>query len=97
MSEQYSIADLADQDILDIGVYLSQFGISVTDRMIDRLHAQFSKLAAFPGMGKARDDIRSGLRSIAVDGYVVFYLPVEDGVRIIRVLHGSRDIDGEFR
>lgn len=97
MNPSYSLSDLADQDILDIGVYLSQFGVKVADRTIDKLQKKFELLAEMPTLGRARDELRSGLRSLAVDRYVVFYLPVDDGVRIIRVLHGSRDIESEFR
>lgn len=32
------------------------------------------------------------LRSFAVKRYVVFYLPMPEGIAVIRVLHGARDI-----
>jgi toxin ParE1/3/4 len=28
--------------------------------------------------------------------YVVFFAPVVDGIDVVRVLHGSRDMDQEF-
>jgi toxin ParE1/3/4 len=28
--------------------------------------------------------------------YIVFYRPLEDGVKIVRVLHAARDIDAAF-
>ena len=36
------------------------------------------------------------LRSFPAKGYVIFYQPTDDGIEIFRVLHGSRDIQGEF-
>jgi toxin ParE1/3/4 len=36
------------------------------------------------------------LRSSPVGSYLVFYLPLPDGIEVIRVLHGSRDLDRLF-
>jgi toxin ParE1/3/4 len=36
------------------------------------------------------------LRSHPIGHYLIFYFPLEDGVDIIRVLHGSRDIESLF-
>ena len=65
--------------------------------MIDRLHKSFELLAEFPTIGRVRDEIRPGLRSDAVRKYVVYYLPADDGIHVICVLHGSREIDAELR
>ncbi len=32
-----------------------------------------------------------GLRSFTVSPYILFYRPVPDGIRLVRVLHGARD------
>jgi toxin ParE1/3/4 len=34
------------------------------------------------------------LRSFPVGNYVIFYREVSEGIEIIRVLHGARDIEG---
>ena len=96
MSDQFYLADLADQDILDIAVYLARFGVNVANRAIDRLNEAFQTLSEFPGMGRGRDEVRKGLRSFPVDQFVVYYGSVPDGIRIVRILHGSRDITNEL-
>ena len=47
-------------------------------------------------MGRARDEVFPGIRSLAFGRYVVFFQPVPDGIDVVRVLHGSRDIDASF-
>ncbi|WP_245469990.1 type II toxin-antitoxin system RelE/ParE family toxin [Mesorhizobium sp. M2C.T.Ca.TU.002.02.1.1] len=37
-----------------------------------------------------------GLRSVAFQKYVIFYTVEGDDVRVERILHGSRDIQGIF-
>jgi len=36
------------------------------------------------------------LRSLPVGNYLIFYMPVEDGIVVVRVLHGMRDVDALF-
>jgi hypothetical protein len=31
-----------------------------------------------------------------VGNYLLYYLPTKNGIRLLRVLHGARDIDPEF-
>lgn len=46
--------------------------------------------------GRSREELAPGLRSLAFGRYVVFYMPLPDGIDVVRVLHGSRDIDALF-
>lgn len=49
-----------------------------------------------PFAGRARDEIRPGLRSIVSRPYVIFYR-IRGGVaEIVRVLHGRRDLEDIF-
>jgi toxin ParE1/3/4 len=47
-------------------------------------------------MGRDRSDLAPKLRSSLVNPYVLFYLPLEDGIVIIRVIHGARDLPSLF-
>ncbi|MBK8538325.1 MAG: type II toxin-antitoxin system RelE/ParE family toxin [Candidatus Competibacteraceae bacterium] len=61
---------------------------------MDRFQERFLALADFPKMGMSRDIfIQAGLRSQPVGNYLIFYFPLADGIGIIRVLHGSRDVE----
>ena len=44
-----------------------------------------------------RPELGSGVRSFPVGKYVVFYLATEDGIKVIQVIHGARDIPVVFR
>jgi len=48
------------------------------------------------GMGMSREELMPDLRSLPIGSYVVFYLPIEQGIDIVRVLPGMRDIDAFF-
>jgi toxin ParE1/3/4 len=65
-------------------------------RVIDKLEDQCNELASFPEMGRRRDELASGLRSFPSGSYLIFYRVMKDGIEIIRVLHGARDMPSIF-
>ena len=87
---------LAEADVLEIWDYIADDGIAAADRWVDRLDEQFQVLAMQPMMGRARDELAPGVRSFPFGRYVVFYLPLDGGIDVVRVLHGARDIDAAF-
>ena len=83
----------AESDLDEIWWYIAQDSPDNADRFLDRLQERFLALADFPKMGTRRDDIQAGLRSQPVENYLIFYFPLADGIEIVRVLHGSRDVE----
>jgi toxin ParE1/3/4 len=47
-------------------------------------------------MGRARPELADQLRSHPFRRYVIFYLPMKDGIDVVRVLHSARDVDTAF-
>jgi len=87
---------LAETDILEIWDYIADDSLTAADRWVDRLDEQFRVLATQPAMGRARDGLAPGVRSFPFGRYVIFYVPLDDGIDVVRVLHGARDIDAVF-
>jgi toxin ParE1/3/4 len=86
----------ARRDLEEIHDYIAADSAAAASRWIDRLERECQGLAEMPGMGRRRQDLAPGLRSFPVGTYVIFYREVEDGVQIVRVLHGARDIESLF-
>ncbi len=66
------------------------------DRWVDRLDEKFALLSTQPMMGRSRDELAPGIRSFAFGRYLIFFESLPDGIDVVRVLHGSRDIDATF-
>ena len=62
----------------------------------DILDEKFVLWATQPFIGRLWDELAADLRSMPFGRYVVFFLPVVDGIDIVRVLHSSRDVDSMF-
>jgi len=87
----------AREDLLNIWLYIAgDAGEARADRYLRRLDDVISLLAQQPLLGRARRNIAEGIRSFAVESHVLLYLVVEDGIDLIRVLHGSQDLTEEL-
>lgn len=87
----------AQEDLHDIGAYIARGSLQNALKMLDRFEQQAKLLAEFPGLGQARDDLAPSLRSWPVGKYLLFYRATVDGIELVRVIHGSRDLYRLFR
>ena len=90
------VSPLAEEDLEEIWSFVAERDVEAADRLIDEITSRFDHLLAYPEAGRARHELLVNLRSLPVKRYVIFYQPTDDGVEIFRVLHGSRDVQGEF-
>jgi plasmid stabilization system protein ParE/ferredoxin len=65
----------ASDDIAEIWDYIADDSVAQADAFVDRLDRKLQLLATQPMMGRARDELAPGLRSMAFGRYVVFYEP----------------------
>lgn len=83
----------ARADLVDAWQFIARDNALAADRLIDLLTEKFILLARQPGLGRSCPEIHEDLRRFSVPPYVIFYRTSPDGLDIVRVLHGSRDID----
>jgi len=84
-------------DLAEIWSYIAEDSVTNADRFAARIDKAFRLLARRPKIGRARPELYPDLRSFVVGKYVVFYLPLTNGIDVIRVLHGARDIEIVFQ
>jgi len=49
-----------------------------------------------PEMGRVREELGPGLQSLNAGNYLISYRPVDDGIHVIRIARGSRDLPSLF-
>jgi toxin ParE1/3/4 len=96
---QVELTSAAKRDLNAIWSYIAADNLSAADRVVRRIDHFAQKLSRQAGIGVRCDHLAVGLRQFPVRpfDYVIFYRPIDDGIRIIRVLHGRRDIAGVFQ
>lgn len=83
---------LARCDLAEIWAFIADDNELAADRFAAVLEHKLTLLASQPQMGRLRPELLPQLRSFPVGRYVLFYLPRADGIDVLRVLHGARDI-----
>ena len=86
----------ARRDLIDIWRHVAGGDERAADRLLDDIDARCRELAEHPRLGPRREDVRPGLRHLVVEPYVVLDRVAGDGVEIVRVVHGRRDLQGLF-
>ena len=76
--------------------YAEAAGRGTADRILREIAKAIAVIDDFPLAGRARDEIRSGLRSLAAAPQIVFYRLKDDRPEIVRVLDGRQDIEEIF-
>jgi toxin ParE1/3/4 len=87
-------------DILDIVRRIRPHNPSASARFVEAFKSSVDLLARLPELGRARADLGAAeTRSWRVQGfrnYLIFYEVLPDRLRLLRVLHGSRDLQAEL-
>ncbi len=92
---RYTHAAHADLDL--IWFQVAQSSVAAADRMIDRISQVCQTYAAHPLLGQSVEEYGRSLRCFSVGVYVVFFVPDNNGILLVRVLHGARDLDDLLR
>lgn len=86
----------AERDLEEIWFYIATDNLAAADTLLDTIDRRCRLLLDQPGLGRARPELAPDLRSFAVGRYLLFYVPQAQGIEVVRVLHGARDIDEVF-
>ena len=104
MKARYVVKPKADLDLDEYADYLAEkANLDVALRFLTSAHETFSLLATQPNMGwqsRLRHPALKSLRVFRVTGFeqmLILYRPLTDGVDVIRVVHGSRNLQSLFR
>ena len=87
----------AEADLIEIWLHIADENSPAADRLLRQIDEACSMLAAHPRGGKSREDLAPGVRFYPVGNYLIFYTLHDDGITVVRVLHGARDYPHEFR
>ena len=93
----YRLSPKAADDLDGIYEYtILNFGLAQAREYLLGLHERFQNLADYPMHGRSAAQLASKLRRLEYRSHIVFYVPNNDGIRIVRVLHESMDVAGHL-
>ena len=104
MTGRYTVKPEADQDLDCHADHLArEASVEIALRFYAEAHETFTLLAGHPNIGwpaRLKHPQLESLRVFRVSGFerkLILYRPFTAGVDILRVVHGSRDLQALFR
>jgi toxin ParE1/3/4 len=83
----------ARDDLFEIWLHIApRSSEAVADRVYDRIEQSCLPLKDHPKLGRSRREIHPEARSIVIERWVAIYRLVEDGVQVVRIVDGARDL-----
>ena len=84
-------SDAAESDLASVLLYIAADDKTAAFKLVDKLEAAGSRLADFPMRGRVGRS--PGTRELAVPRtkYILIYQISDDGVEILRAMHGAQD------
>lgn len=86
------ISKKADLEIEKIGDFIAQENPARSVTFVTELHEAIARIPLFPSAYPKRDDLMRGSRMAVHGHYVILFRATETAVRILRVVHGARDL-----
>lgn len=93
------LAPQARADLDAIWLYIAREGGNndIATRAIGSIADKFGLFARFPFIGKRLEsDLRPNVRTFPVNNYAIFYSVKSAEIRILRIIHSSRDAQAVF-
>jgi len=90
------ISSEASQDLEEIIDYFYNINIEAGENFLEEFNKKCKYLANFPNIGRSYKHIKDYLRGIPLDGYIIFYRVIENGIEIMHVVSGYRNLASLF-
>ena len=86
------ISPTARQDLSDVFDYIARDKPIAAANWIETIEQKCKLIATTPEFGEKRPEYGVDIRSSVIGRYVIFFRPIRDGIEVVRVIPGDRDI-----
>lgn len=93
---RYIVSPSASRDLNGIANYFLTRNIEAGEKIFREFNKKCQNLTKFPSMGRSYAHIKPSLRGLPLDGYIIIYRIVDDGIEILRVADGRQDLVSLF-
>jgi toxin ParE1/3/4 len=93
---RYSISQPAIRDLESISSYFADVNVEAGEKFLQGFSKRCQQLVNFPNIGRGYDDLQANLRGLPLEGYIILYRAIDDGIEIVRVVNGRQDLESLF-
>jgi toxin ParE1/3/4 len=102
MTRRVAIRPRAERDLDEHFLYIAKHNAPAAERFLAAAKATLERLIASPELGGLWQGGNRELAGVRIwqisdfEKYLVFYRQIDEGIEVIRILHGARDIQAVF-
>jgi toxin ParE1/3/4 len=90
------LSPAASRDLDEIFDYFASRNVEAGERFVIAFEQKCQNLMKFPKMGRSYSETDFSLRGVPLDSYIILYRILENGVEIVRVVSGYRNLESLF-
>ncbi|MBK9154480.1 MAG: type II toxin-antitoxin system RelE/ParE family toxin [Chloracidobacterium sp.] len=90
------------EELIELAAYLANDNEDVAQRFLNACDDSFQLLAKNPLIGSVREFNNPELSRVRMwrvkgfEKYLIFYVPIDDGIKILHLFHSARDYESVF-
>jgi len=88
----FALSSVARADLVELAAFVASDSPTAAHRLILEIHDAIRRLVRFPGIGHRRRDLPDDVRLWRVRSTVIVYRPSREGIDVLRVVSGFRDL-----
>ena len=92
-----------EHDLIELFDFIAQDKLAPAERFLQVASESIERLAAFPGLGKKWESTHRRLSDVRIypmpgsfRSYLIFYRAIPEGIEILAVFHGARNVDSSL-
>jgi toxin ParE1/3/4 len=99
---KYILDPCVEDELWGIWYFIAQDDPDAATRVVEAAYETFKNLAETPGLGRPRKFRNPRLKAVrswrvsGFDNYLIFYRAVPEGIQVLHVYHGARNIEPLF-
>src|SRR5581483_9494793 len=98
---EFILAPVVEHELWAIWQFIARDNPDAATRVIEAAYETFAKLAANPGLGRKKiPKLASFWRPFfphhRFENYLIFYHSIANGIQVLHVYHGARDLESLF-
>jgi len=82
----------ARQDLSDIFDYIARDKPVAAANWVSKIEEKCRLISTTPEFGEQRPEYGKEVRSSVLGRYVIFFRPIKNGIEVLRVIAGDRDV-----
>jgi len=90
------LSDPAELDLSELWFHVARDSPTAADRLVRRILDTCDMLAQHRFAGELHERFGADARIFTVRPYVVVFRPSDEGIEVMRIVHGARDLEALF-